>query len=155
MIEDPEDPLNPIPNWGNRYWKTLTQTRDALGIDKHTSMRDMIQEEYTASAKAVNSAVYNETQIQENVLDPKVRGKIDSMDLQKEQFATQSAHVKLTDKQNEKQVDEIVMTEDRVRITVKSEDQRMLMKNEPKTFNFIVERNAQLNINAPSQGPQA
>ena len=98
MIEDPQDPLNPIPNRGNRYWKTLTKTRDALGIEKHTSRRELIQEEYAAAAKAVNSLAYNKTQIKENVLDPEARSKCDSMDMQKEQFATQSAHVTLSDK---------------------------------------------------------
>ena len=152
MIEDPEDPLNPIPNWGNRYWKTITQTREALGIDKHTSMRDLIQQEYAASAKAVNSAAYNKTQIKENVLSSEARSKCDSMELQKEQFATQSAHVTLTVPQNEKKTDEILMTSDRVQISIKTLDQREIMKNEPKSYNFVIERTAELTLSAPNQG---
>ena len=152
MIEDPEDPLNPIPNWGNRYWKTLTQTREALGIDKHTSIRDLIQQEYAASAKAVNSIAYNKTQIKENVLDPAARSKCDSMELQKEQFATQSAHVTLTVPQNEKKTDDIFMTSDRVQISIKTLDQREIMKKEPKNYNFVMERTAELTLNAQNQG---
>ena len=102
MIDDPEDPLNKLPNWGNRYWKALTEAREALGIDKHTSMRDLIQSDYAASAKAVISSAYNEAQIEDYVLDPAVREIYDSMELQKEQFATQSAAVTLTEPQNEK-----------------------------------------------------
>ena len=150
MIEDPEDPINPIPNWGNRYWKALTETREALGIDKHTSMRDMIQADYAASAKAVNTPTYNEAQIKDYALDPEAREVYDSMELQKEQFATQSAHVTLTEAQNEKKTDEIVMTTDRVQISIKALDQRIIMKNEPKSYNFVIERAAEVNLSKPA-----
>ena len=152
MIEDPEDPINPIPNWGNRYWKTLTQTREALGIDKHTSMRDLIQEEYAAAAKAVNSSAYNKTQIKENVLDPEARSKCDSMEMQKEQFATQSAHATLIAPKNEKTTDEDLLTTDRVQISIKFLDQREIMKNEPKNYDFVVERGKELNLTASNIG---
>ena len=154
MIEDPEDPINPIPNWGNRYWKTLIQTRDALGIDKHTSMRDQIQQDYAAAAKSVRSYAYHERQISDHITDPKERAKFDSIDKQKEQFATQSAHVTLTEDNKKKSDDEIVMTSDRVQISVKSLDQRLLMKKELKSYHFVSERTAELTIESQNKGAQ-
>ena len=152
MIDGPEDPLNKLPNWGNRYWKALTEAREALGIDKHTSMRDLIRGDYAASAKAVISSAYNEAQIQDYVLDPTARELYDSMELQKEQFATQSAAVTLTEPQNEKRADEIEMTEDRVPLSIKELDERTIMKNQPKNYDFVVEKAAELNISGPNQG---
>lgn len=151
MVDDPEDPLNPIPNWGNRYWKALAEARESLGIDKHTSMRDMIQADYAASAKAVNSLSYNRAQIRDYVLDKGAREIYDSMELQKEQFATQSAAVILTEPQKDKKKEEPENTAVRIQITVKSEDQRMIMKNEPKNYNFQIERGAELQLNTPNQ----
>ena len=151
MIDDPEDPLNKIPNWGNRYWKALTEAREALGIDKHTSMRDLIQGDYAASAKAVISSAYNEAQIEDYVLDPAAREIYDSMEIQKEQFATQSAAVTLTEPQNEKNAGEVEMTEDRVPYPIKELDERAIMKNQPKNYDFIVEKTAELNMNGPNQ----
>ena len=152
MIDDPEDPLNKVPNWGNRYWKALTESREALGIDKHTSMRDLIQGDYAASAKAVLSSAYNEAQIDDYVLDPAAREIYDSMELQKEQFATQSAAVTLTEPQNEKNADEIEMTEDRVPFPIKELDERTIMKNQPKNYDFVIERTAELTIGGLNQG---
>ena len=151
MVEDPEDPLNPIPNWGNRYWKTLSETREALGIDKHTSMRDMIQADYAASAKAVNNRSYNLTQINYYVLDKDVRELADSMEVQKEQFATQSAHVTLTESKNEKISDDLLMTADRVQISVNEVNQREIMKNEPKNYDFKIERTAELSLSGQTK----
>ena len=150
MIDDPEDPLNKLPNWGNRYWKALTEAREALGIDKHTSMRDLIQSDYAASAKAVISSAYNEAQIEDYVLDPAAREIYDSMEIQKEQFATQSAAVTLTEPQNEKNAGEVEMTEDRVPYPIKELDERAIMKNQPKNYDFVVEKTAELNMNRPS-----
>ena len=152
MIENPEDPLNNLPNWGNRYWKALTEAREALGIDKHTSMRELIQGEYAASARAVISSAYNEAQINDYALDPAAREIYDSIELQKEQFATQSAAVTLTEPQNEKNAGEVEMTEDRVRYPVKELDERTIMKNQPKSYDFVVEKTAELNIGGPNQG---
>ena len=58
-------------------------------------------------AKAVKSTTYNETQIKENVLATEERSKIDSIDKQKEQFATQSAHAELTADQQKKAENDI------------------------------------------------
>lgn len=151
MIEDPEDPYNPIPNWGNRYWKALTETREALGIDKHTSMRDLIQSDYAASAKAVNNRTYNETQINNYVLDEDVRELADSMEVQKEQFATMSAAVTLT-KPTDKNPLAVDMTADRVQYPIKELDERDIMKHEPKIYNFVGDPKTEKNLNITNQG---
>lgn len=152
MIDDPEDPLNPIPNWGNRYWKTVTQTREALGIDKHISMRELIQGDYAASAKAVINPAYNEAQIEDYVLDPTVREVYDSMEMQKEQFATQSAAFTLAETQNEKKADEVEMTADRVPFPIEELDERLIMRNQPKNYDFVIERTAEIQLGGPNQG---
>ena len=147
MVEDPEDPLNPIPNWGTRYWKSITNAREALGIDPHTSMRELIQGEYATMAKAVNSLQYNKTQIDSKVLSSEVRDKVDSLSDQKKTFEIQKRAVSLTSQKEEKKLDDLEMTEDRVRISVPSEDERTNMKNETKEYNFIVDKSAELEIN--------
>ena len=151
MIDDPEDPLNKLPNWGNRYWKALTEAREALGIDKHTSMRDLIQSDYAASAKAVISSAYNEAQIEDYVLDPDAREIYDSMEIQKEQFATQSAAVTLTDSQIDKNAEEIEMTGVRFPHPVPELDERTIMQHQPKNYDFVIEPQTELNLTAKNQ----
>ena len=138
MVEDPKDPYNPIPNWGNRYWKTLTKTREALGVPKHTSMRELIQSDYAKSAKAVESLKYNETQIFDGVLDPADRIMHDSLESQKEQFALLSAAQELVDPKPVK-YENLEMTSVRMQFSVEQEDQRKKMKNEPKASNWIID----------------
>lgn len=148
MVEDPEDPLNPIPNWGNRYWKSIINAREALGIPKHTSMRDLIQLDYAESAKAVENRSYNEKQIFDGVLDPADREMHDSLDMQKEQFATMSAAVTLTKpfETNDLADD---MTADRVRYPVNELDQRKLMEQEPKIYsNMVIDKENELKIDS-------
>ena len=152
MVYNEEDPINPIPNWGNRYWKAITEAREALGVDKHTSMRTMIQNEYAATAKAVRSKAYNERQIKDQITDPEKRASLDSMDKQKEQFATLGASLKLSESQQAKQENEIVMTSDRVQISIKTQDQRLIMKNEPKSLHFVLDRDAKPNLTAENRG---
>ena len=146
-VEDPEDPFNRLPNWGNRYWKALTETREALGVDKYTSMRTMIQNDYEAMAKTVSSAYYNKTQIQLYVLDKDVRELSDSMEAQREQFTTQQRDVVIKNPQNEKKdehKDEIRWQE-----PVESENERKKMKNEPKVFsNMVVDKQKDLKIDS-------
>ena len=151
MIDDPEDPLNKLPNWGNRYWKALTEAREALGIDKHTSMRDLIQSDYAASAKAVISSAYNEAQIKDYVLDPAAREIYDSMEIQKEQFATQSAAVTLTESQIDKNGEEIEMTGVRFPHPVPELDERTIMQHQPKNYDFVIEPQTELNLTAKNQ----
>lgn len=152
MIEDPEDPLNPMPNWGNRYWKAIIAARDACGIPKHTSMRELIQGDYAEIAKAVVSRHYNERQIEEHVLDPDVRELYDSYTNQMVEFATQSeaSYISPPPKQNadEKTV-ETHEKETRWREPVESQNEREKMKNEPKIFsNRVIERSNELKIDA-------
>jgi hypothetical protein len=150
MIDDPEDPLNPMPNWGNRYWKSIIEAREALGIDKHTSMRDLIQGDYAEIAKAVVSTHYNERQIDEHILDPDVRELYDSYTTQMVEFATQSEAVVInepkTKQTNEKTAEELE-NQTRWRISIKQEDEREKIKNEPKIFsNMVIEKQADLKI---------
>jgi hypothetical protein len=150
MVEDPYDPYNPIPNWGNRYWKALTETREALGIPKHSSMRDLIQLDYAQSAKAVENRYYNEKQIFDGVLDPADRELHDSLDMQKEQFAIQSATVQLT-KPHENAALEDDMTSIREPYPVEQLNQRNIMKNEPKNDNWILVESAHQELTITSQ----
>jgi hypothetical protein len=146
MVEDPEDPLNPIPNWGNRYWKAITNAREALGIDPHTSMRELIQGEFAASAKAATSVLYQKTQIAQNILDPEVRAKIDCIADQKKMFEMQKSAASLISPKEEKEIEELELEQDRVRLYIKSEDQFEIMKNSTKEYNFIVEKTESLEI---------
>ena len=150
MVEDPYDPYNPIPNWGNRYWKALTETREALGIPKHSSMRDLIQLDYAQSAKAVENRNYNEKQIFDGVLDPGDREFHDSLDMQKEQFAIQSATVQLT-KPHKNAALEDDMTSIREPYPVEQLNQRNIMKNEPKNDNWILVESAHQELTITSQ----
>ena len=102
--------------------------------------------------KAVASSAYNEAQIEDYVLDPAAREIYDSMEIQKEQFATQSAAVTLTEPQNERNAGEIEMIEDRVPYPIKELDERTIMKNQPKNYDFVVERTAELSLGGPNQG---
>ena len=144
MIENPEDPIHPIPNWGNRYWKALTQTREALGIDKHTSMRELIQGNYAEASKAVNNPVYNQTQIYDYVLDPEARTiyNFDSIEMQKKEFATQSAALGLGEEKKPKEkANEFEEGVTRINYPVVTEDEKENMKKAPKDFsNYIPDK---------------
>ena len=142
MIDNPEDPLNKMPNWANRYWKTLTQTREALGIPKHISMRELIQGDYAARAQAVTNSKYNENQIQDYVLDPEVRGMYDSLEDQKKEFAIQSAAVILGDTKKDNKP-ELTSDDIKVRISVESENEMEKWRNAPKENNFLVDKTPQ------------
>lgn len=138
MVEDPTDPLNPIPNWGNRYWKALCETREALGIMKHISMRELIQGNYAEAAKSTVSTEYTTKQIEENVLSGDARKRNDSIDLQKEQFAIESSSARFTSMQSKRDPKDFVMTSERMQITVEQVNEYRLMKEAPKASNFIV-----------------
>ena len=150
MVENPEDPLNPIPNWGNRYWKAIIQAREAVGISKYTSMRELIQGNYAEIAKAVVSTNYNERQIDEFVLNPEVREVYDSLEAQKVEFATQSAAFFISEPPKEN-VNDKVAEEDyiRKREPVESENERIKQKNEPRVWsNMVVDSHKELKIDA-------
>ena len=101
-------------------------------------MRDMIQADYAASAKAVNNRNYNLTQINYYFLDKDVRELADSRDVQMEQFAIQGAAVKLTKPQENKELEDD-MTATRQRHPVEQLNERNIMKNEPKNDKWILE----------------
>ena len=105
-----------------------------------------------ATAKAVNSIKYNAVQIRENVLATEARSKIDSMDKQKEQFATLSAHVNVAPTVEAKTENtlNIETMPDRIRISVESQNQRTIMQHEPKSFHFVIESTEKLTLNGPN-----
>ena len=155
MVENPDDPLNPIPNWGNRYWRTLSETREALGIPKHTSMRELIQGNYEEIAKATENKSYNAKQLEERVFASEAIGVYDSYEAQMVEFATQSAAHSVVEPTKDK-ADGLANTAEedyiRKREPVTSEDERENMKRAPKVFsNWVVERASELTIDTQKE----
>ena len=151
MIDNPEDPLNKMPDWGNRYWKSIIQAREALGIPKHISTRELIQGDYARAKQAVTSVAYNEKQIEEYLYKPEERTKIDSLDKQKEAFAKEREEIDTTDPENEKKINSLEMKENRVRFPIESENEYKKMQNAPKSSNFIVDDSKKLEKNLDNQ----
>lgn len=147
MIDDPEDPLNKMPNWGNRYWKAITNAREKLGIPKHISMRELIQGNYAEMGKAASNLTYNKTQILEQVLDPEQRSVFDSMEKQKVEFTVQRRGLAAVNHNNEKKIQDLEITSFRMQIYVKECDERLLMENEPKSYNFEPVKAAEFSLN--------
>ena len=147
MIDDPEDPLNKMPNWGNRYWKAITNAREKLGIPKHISMRELIQGNYAEMGKAASNLTYNKTQILEQVLDPEQRNAFDSMEKQKVEFTVQRRGLAAVNHNNEKKIQDLEITSFRMQIYVKECDERLLMENEPKSYNFEPVKAAEISLN--------
>ena len=151
MIDNPEDPLNKMPDWGNRYWKSIIQAREALGIPKHISTRELIQGDYARAKQAVTSVAYNEKQIEEYLYKPEERTKIDSLDKQKEAFAKEREEIDTKDPENEKKINSLEMKENRVRFPIESENEYKKMQNAPKSGNFIVDDDKKLEKNPNNQ----
>jgi hypothetical protein len=119
-------------------------------------VRELIQGEYAETAKAVVSAKYNETHFNDYLLAPEIRSQYDSMDIQKEQFATQIEAVVISDpnteKTNEKTAD-VHKNEVRWREPVESENERTKIKNSPRVFsNIVIEKQAELHFDAVKEG---
>lgn len=146
MIENPEDPINPVPNWENRYWKTIVQTREALGVPKHISMRELIQGNYAEIRKTTVNYLYNEKQIREQLIEPEQRRLHDSMDKQKEEFTVQRAGIIANQPSNEKKAEAIEMTSFRMKFEVEECDERRIMKEMPKIMNFSPSKTTDLEI---------
>jgi hypothetical protein len=87
---------------------------------------------------AVNRS-YNETQFNEQVLDPEQRKIYDSKEKQAEEFAIYRGKVAATKPSDEKKIDDLMLNKNRVKINVSSEDEREKQKSEPKVNNFIVD----------------
>lgn len=143
MVDDPEDPYNPIPNWGNRYWKAIIQAREALNIPKHTSMRELIQNDYAAMSKAAYSSYYNERQINELVLDPDARSMFDSLEAQKSEFMIQREAIKNTLENKEPRPEDKDPDVSRYPYPVKEEDEYKKHRDAKKENNFIKEKGPQ------------
>jgi hypothetical protein len=165
LVEDPEDPLNPIPNWGNRYWKAIISAREAAGIPKHISMREMIQGDYAETAKAVVNPKYNETQIRDYVTDPDIRAELDSMEMQREGFAIQSEAVVLNEpqvsqsgttvKETDKPSMEMKTDDVRIQISIESENEFEKVKHEPRIFsNMVVEKTNEIQLGSADRSTQ-
>ena len=146
MIESSENPGEKIPNWGNKYWKAIIQTREALGIPKHTSIRELIQGDYAESSKAANDMNFNERQIEDHVLDAEVRGMFDSMESQRSEFTIQSEDIKLYHP-----VDDLSADFDpnaiRYRYPVNEENELIKHRNSKKENNFIIDKDTHKDIN--------
>lgn len=157
MIEDPEDPYNPIPDWGNRYWSTLTKARDMHGFNRHTSIREMLQSNYDTVSKAVKSTAFCEKQIKEHVLDKEPREKCDSLERQKEQFATLSASYTFNKVDTKENVNDGDKKENEIRTRLEMEhlNERKIMKSLPTQYNFTIENDISLTINATKQSPNS
>ena len=143
MVDDPEDPYNPIPNWGNRYWKALVQAREALNIPKHTSMRELIQNDYAAMSKAAYSTHYNERQINEQVLSSEAREMFDSMEAQKSEFKIQREAIRNTLFNQEPRPEDKDPNVSRYPYPVKEENEYEKHRNAKKENNFIKEKGPQ------------
>ena len=153
MIDNPEDPLNKMPNWGTRYWKSITQAREALGVPKHISMRELIQGNYAEMAKVASNAHYNKKQIEEQIMAPQKRALCDSMEKQSVDFTIRREGISNKNINNEQKAQEIEMTSTRTQITVPECDEKLLIQEQPKVFNFQPTKEMELEItnNAPQQ----
>jgi hypothetical protein len=140
MVENPEDPYNPIPNWGNRYWKAIIQARESLNIPKHTSIRELIQNEYAAMSKAAYSTHYNERQINEQVMDTDARGKFDSFEAQESEFTIRREAIKNSLENKELRPEDINPDVSRYPYPVKEEDEYKKHREAKKENNFIKEK---------------
>ena len=143
MVDDPEDPYNSIPNWGNRYWKAVIQAREALNIPKHTSMRELIQSDYASMSKAAYSAHYNERQITELVLDPDARNMFDAIEAQKSEFKIQREAIKNNLENKEPRPEDKDPDVSRYPYPVKEEDEYKKHREAKKENNFIKEKGPQ------------
>ena len=140
MVENPEDSYNPIPNWGNRYWKAIIQARESLNIPKHTSIRELIQNDYAAMSKAAYSTHYNERQINEQVMDADARGKFDSFEAQESEFTIRREAIKNSLENKELRPEDIDPNVSRYPYPVKEENEYEKQRNAPKENNFIDEK---------------
>lgn len=139
LIESSEKPGEKIPNWGNKYWKALLETREALGIPKHISIRELIQGDYAESSKAVNDINFNERQFEDHLLNAEVRGMFDSMEAQESEFKIQREEIKLNRTISDNH--EVDIDSDAVRYPhpVHEENEFIKQRHSEKENNFIVD----------------
>jgi hypothetical protein len=140
VIENPEDPLNKMPNWGNRYWKAIIHAREELGIPKHVSMREIIQGDYAEMKNTATNKSYIERQFNEQVLDPEQRKLYDSKEKQAEQYSIYRGKFAAEDPEKQKKVDDLLKNQNRVKIIVDSEDETKKLKTAVRNNDFIVDK---------------
>ena len=147
MIVDSNDPYQKTPKWDNRYWKAITSAREAMGIPKHISMRELIQGNYSVMQKTMQNANYHKDQIETKICNPEKRASIDSMEKQNEEFVIQSAKIAENRVPNDNHLKNMEMNENRVRISIVEEDEYLKAKNSPRDMStFVVENNKQMSF---------
>ena len=152
VVIDPDDPYNRTPKWNNRYWKAITEAREAIGIPKHISVRELIQGNYGVMQQTVKNANYHKDHFETELFSQEKRASVDSMDKQKEEFNLQSAKIALDKAPNEERLNNIKMDENRVRISIVEEDEYLKAKTVPKDFSsFVIERNKEVSFDRSVQ----
>ena len=147
VVIDPDDPYNRTPKWNNRYWKAITEAREAIGIPKHISVRDLIQGNYSVMQKTLQNANYHKDHFETELFSQEKRASVDSMDKQKEEFGLQSAQIALNKEPNEERLKDIKMDGIRTKISIVEEDEYLKAKTMPKDYStFVVERNKEISF---------
>jgi len=141
MMDNPDDPINKTPNWNNRYWKAIIQAREAIGIPKFVSMRDLIQGNYSVMQKTIGNVNYHKELIREQIFNEEKRTLADSKEKQNEEFVIQSAKIAENQPLNENHIKDMKMDDVRVRISIVEEDEFLKAKNMPKDMSsFVIEK---------------
>lgn len=147
VVIDPDDPYNRTPKWNNRYWKAITEAREAIGIPKHISVRDLIQGNYGVMQQTMKNASYHKDHFETELFSQEKRANVDSMDKQKEEFGLQSAKIALDREPNEERLKDMKLDENRTRISIVEEDEYLKAKTMPKDFSsFVVEKSKEMNF---------
>ena len=154
MIKDADDPINKTPKWGNRYWNAITRAREAIGIPKYVSMRDLIQGNYAVMQKTMSNANYHKDHVNDQIFDPEKRAAIDSKDKQSEQFIIQSAKIAENKPIDENRMKDMDMVGDKVRISIIEEDEYLKAKSMPKDMSsFVFEIKNEVNMDIKAGRP--
>lgn len=146
MVVDPIDPINPTPNWENRYWKAIIQAREALHIPKYISIREMIQGNYAEMKNSVTNAVYNKKQFDERIFNSNERAINDSLEKQKEEFTIQAAGISVENEIKEQKEIEFKEDEIKKQLNIKECDQRLIDKSMPKSSRVETQDNKEKHI---------
>lgn len=147
VVIDPDDPYNRTPKWNNRYWKAITEAREAIGIPKHISVRDLIQGNYGVMQQTMKNVNYHKDHLETEIFSQEKRANVDSMDKQKEEFGLQSAKIELDKAASEERLKDVKMEGDRIRISIVEEDEYLKAKTMPKDFSsFVVEKSKEMSF---------
>lgn len=146
MVVDPIDPINPTPNWENRYWKAIIQAREALHIPKYISIREMIQGNYAEMKNSVTNAVYNKKQFDERIFNSNERAINDSLEKQKEEYTIQAAGISVENEIKEQKEIEFKEDEIKKQLNIKECDQRLIDKSMPKSSRVETQVNKEKHI---------